>query len=194
MITEIILTQFNRPKTKMKPTSVTVHNTANPDSTARNNRDYFNNHEKAKASAQYVVDDKEIIRCIPEDEVAWHAGPANIKSIGIEVCEFTDKERQRKANENAAWLVADILKRYGWGIDKVKTHKDWTGKDCPRKLLPMWSEFLTMIQKHLDPLAADLAKIGVTSPGYWLENAVKGKFCKGDLVAALIQKMAAKIK
>lgn len=150
MIIREQLIHHNRPGTPLRPTSVTVHNTGNPDTTAQNNRDYFSGHPSAQVSAHYVVDDTEAIRCIPEDEVAWHAGQAaNGSSLSIEVCEFTDPARQAAANLNAARLVADILRRYGWWLEQVRTHRDWTGKYCPRKLLPMWSEFISMIEGEM---------------------------------------------
>jgi N-acetylmuramoyl-L-alanine amidase len=150
MIIREHLIHHNRPGAPLQPISVTVHNTGNPDTTAQNNRDYFSGHPSAQVSAHYVVDDREAIRCIPEDEVAWHAGQAaNSSSLSIEVCEFADPARQAAADRNAARLVADILRRHGWGLEHVETHRDWTGKYCPRKLLPMWDEFISMIDKEM---------------------------------------------
>lgn len=203
IITELLI-ENNRPGTKMRPTSVTVHNTANPNSTARNNRDYFSSHKDARASTHYVVDDVEIIRCIPEDEVSWHAGSvANGSSVSLEVCEFTDPVRQQRANEKAADLLADILTRRGWGIEQIRTHQYWTGKDCPRKLLPIWNQFLAMVQQRLDgpsggspsdPLALAVAVLQshgvINSPDYWLQNARAGKQAKGEFVYMLIVNMA----
>ena len=48
---------------------------------------------------------------------------------------FDDKERQRKCYENAIALVKILLNYYGWGVDKVKRHKDWSGKHCPAWLI-----------------------------------------------------------
>lgn len=142
----------NRPGTPITPTSVTIHNTGNPNSTAQNNRDYFSNHPNAKVSSHWVVDDKEAIQCIPESEMSWHAGPeANRQSISIEVCEFTDPARHERAYQNAVKLSADILRRYGWGVDRLTTHKRWTGKECPRHILPIWDKFLADVQAELEP-------------------------------------------
>lgn len=146
------ITSANRPRTSLRPTSVTIHNTGNVGATARNNRDYFQNHPAAQVSYHWVVDDLAAVHCIPENEVAWHAGAAaNRQSIGVGVCEFTEAPRQQKANEHAALLVALILQRYGWGVDKVTTHRAWTRKNCPAKLLPMWDAFLGMIARRLSP-------------------------------------------
>ena len=48
---------------------------------------------------------------------------------------FNDKEKQRKAYANAIELVKILLKYYGWTVDKVKRHKDWSGKHCPAWLI-----------------------------------------------------------
>jgi N-acetylmuramoyl-L-alanine amidase CwlA len=204
MVVEALI-KHNRPGTQLQPRTVTVHNTANPDTTARNNRDYFSNHANARVSTHYVVDDREIIRCIPEAEVSWHAGAiANRSSISIEVCEFTDEERQEQANQQAARLVADILTRYGWRLEQIKTHRDWTGKYCPRKLLPMWDEFLSMVRSQLpdpgpdqassDPLHVAVQALQahglISTPDYWLQVARADQAAKGEYVYMLIIRMA----
>lgn len=146
------LIKHNRPGTRISPTSVTIHNTGNPNSTAQNNRDYFSNHPDAKVSSHWVVDDKEAIQCIPENEMSWHAGPeANRQSISIEVCEFTDPVRHEKAYLNAVKLSAEILRRYGWGVDRLTTHQRWTGKYCPWHILPIWDKFVADVQAELTP-------------------------------------------
>jgi len=146
------LISHNRPRTSLSPTSVTVHNTGNPNTTAQNNRDFFANHPQARVSYHWVVDDIHAIQCIPENEVAWHAGAlANRQSIGVGVCEFTAPSRQAAANNNAAKLLAQILRRHGWTLDQITTHKAWTGKNCPGQLLPMWQRFVRMVSDELPP-------------------------------------------
>jgi N-acetylmuramoyl-L-alanine amidase len=44
---------------------------------------------------------------------------------------FNDATRQLKTYQNAIALVKILLKYYGWTIDKVKQHYDWSKKDCP---------------------------------------------------------------
>lgn len=142
----------NRPGRPIKPAWVTMHNTGNQNSTAQNNRDYFANHPNAKVSSHWVVDDKEAIQCIPESEESWHAGTqGNKSSISIEVCEFTSPARHEKAYRNAVTLAADILRRWRWGTDRLTTHKRWTGKNCPSKILPIWDRFVADVQEVLTP-------------------------------------------
>ena len=67
----------------------------------------------------------------------YHAGTTagNNSSIGLEICMYSDAEKQKQAYLNAIELVKIILKNYGWGIDKVKRHKDFSGKHCPAWLI-----------------------------------------------------------
>ena len=85
------------------------------------------------ASWHFTVDDKEIYQAQSCNYKCFHAGNAtgNATSIGIEICMFNDATRQLKAYKNAIELVKILLKYYGWTIDKVKQHYDWSKKDCP---------------------------------------------------------------
>lgn len=146
---EMFLTN-NRPYTKIIPLGLVIHWTANTDigANAVANRNYFQNHPQDQVSAHYVVDDINIIYCIPENEMAWHVGAkkyTNLKYklfgnenpnkllIGIEMCVNKDGN-WKKTYQNTIKLVVDILKRYNWGIDKIYRHFDITGKDCPRMM------------------------------------------------------------
>lgn len=169
------LINHNRPGARITPTSVTMHNTGNPNSTAQNNRDYFSNHPNAKVSSHWVVDDKEAIQCIPESEMSWHAGPeANRQSISIEVCEFTDPARHEKAYRNAVELAADILRRYKWGTDRLTTHKRWTGKECPRHILPIWDKFIADVQAVLTPPKDNIVLTAINFEGKKYPANIKG--------------------
>ena len=124
------------PNTKMTPTSITIHNTGNIGAPAKNNHNYMKNCNKSgerKASWHFTVDDKEIYQAVPGNCKAWHAGNAtgNNTSIGIEICMFNDSARQKKCYENAIALVKILMKYYGFNINQVKQHYDWTKKDCP---------------------------------------------------------------
>ncbi|MDR1209581.1 MAG: N-acetylmuramoyl-L-alanine amidase [Clostridiales bacterium] len=136
-ITDLLLTKnpYSRPGTKIgKIEGVVIHYVANPGSSARANRDYFQSLKdrgSVYASAHYVVGlSGEIIRYVPEDETAYHAGAANAGHIGIECChpdksgKFTDATRGALVE-----LAADILRRHG--ATAVLRHYDVTGKLCP---------------------------------------------------------------
>ena len=124
------------PNTKMTPTSITIHNTGNIGAPAKNNHNYMKNCNKNGsriASWHFTVDDKEIYQAQSTNYKCYHAGNAtgNNTSIGIEICMFDDKERQKQAYLNAIELVKILMKYHGFTIDKVKQHYNWTKKDCP---------------------------------------------------------------
>ena len=116
---------------EMTPTRIVVHNTAN-DASARNEIAYMTNNDY-ETSFHYAVDDKEIVQGIEENRNSWNAGDGNGKGnregIAIEICySLSGGDRFIKAEKNAVDLIVDILKRYGWGIDRVTKHQDYTNK------------------------------------------------------------------
>ena len=139
---------------EMKPTRIVVHNTAN-DASAKNEIAYMirNNNE---VSFHYAVDDIEAVQGIEENRNSWNAGDGNGKGnregIAIEICySESGGEKFIKAEQNAVELIVDILKRYGWEIDKVTKHQDYNGKYCPHRTLDMgWDRFLKMIEDKLN--------------------------------------------
>lgn len=140
---------------EMTPTRIVVHNTAN-DATARNEIAYMTNNNN-ETSFHYAVDDKEIVQGIEENRNGWHAsdgnGKGNREGIAIEICySKSGGERFIKAEQNAVDLIVDILKRYGWGIDRVTKHQDYGNhKYCPHRTLDMgWDRFLNMIKAKLE--------------------------------------------
>ncbi|WP_246011198.1 N-acetylmuramoyl-L-alanine amidase [Brevibacillus nitrificans] len=145
-ITEMLLTNKTaRPGIIMTPKALVIHWTANESkgADARANRSYFNQ-PTTEASAHYIVDDVEIIRCLPENEMGYHVGAKSYKpeavkrlsaypnncTIGIEMCVNTDGSFQAMYKKTLE-LAVDILKRYQWGIERLWRHYDITGKNCP---------------------------------------------------------------
>ncbi|PPB10925.1 peptidoglycan recognition protein family protein [Brevibacillus laterosporus] len=148
--------QKNRPGRKMIPKYITIHNTGNAGkgADALSHAKYIKGDAAAQrqASWHFTVDDKRIIQHLPLYEMAWHCGdgngPGNSSSIGIEICENIDGDI-RKAEELAAQLAADLLKQFNLGIDRVKQHWDWSGKNCPHVLRARpngWRDFVALIK------------------------------------------------
>lgn len=141
---------------EMTPKGITVHNTAN-DASARNEIAYMTNNDY-ETSFHYAVDDKEAVQGLPLDRNGWHAsdgnGPGNRTTIAIEICySKSGGERFDKAEENAAELIADLLKKYGWDISVVKRHYDYAPnkKYCPHRTMDKgWDRFLNMIKDKLE--------------------------------------------
>ena len=140
---------------EMKPEFVVIHNTYN-DAPAANEIAYMRRNDN-EVSFHYAVDDKEIVQGILEDRNAWHAGDGgygngNRCGIAIEICySKSGGEKFEKAEKNAAEFAASILKRYGWGIDRIKKHQDFNGKNCPHRTLELgWDRFVDMVKAFLE--------------------------------------------
>lgn len=134
-----------RPGIRIVPRGLVIHWTANlgKGADAKANRNYFNS--GVAASAHYIVDDHEIIQCIPENEMAYHVGAQRYKpeavkalgtypnrtTIGIEWC-VDEGNDFWKTYHNVGVLAAEILKRHGLGANNLWRHYDITGKDCPK--------------------------------------------------------------
>ncbi|NBI63668.1 N-acetylmuramoyl-L-alanine amidase [Clostridiales bacterium] len=175
---------------KMTPDYVTIHNTAN-NATARNEVNYMLSNSN-QTSYHYAVDDKEAVQAVPLTRNAWHAGDGgsgkgNRKSIGIEIC-FSKSGGSRfdKAEKNAAYLTAVLLKERGWGINRVKRHKDWSGKDCPHRTIDKgWNRFLNMVKKELDKLNKKKAPTKKTTKPAIPPKKILVKGSKGEAVGTL---------
>ena len=140
----------------MEPVGICVHNTAN-DASALNESNYVvKNSASGQTSYHFAVDDIEAYQILPTDRAGWHAGDGvngvgNRKHIGIEICySKTGGEKFAKAEQNAAQLIADLLKEKNWGIERVKKHQDFSGKYCPHRTLDLgWDRFINMIKSKL---------------------------------------------
>lgn len=142
-ITDALLTpnEYSRPQIPLKSVKkVVLHYVGNPKSSAMANRNYFENQKGGGryVSSHYIVGlEGEILRCVPENEVAYCSNQANSYSISIECChpdatgKFTDA-----TTASAAELCAYLLKKYGLKVDDLIRHYDVTGKQCPLWFVP----------------------------------------------------------
>ena len=142
------------------PKYITIHNTANTDVGANAERHamYMQGGGKnSAASYHYVVDDKEIYRLLPDNEVAWNAGDGehgtgNRQSLAIEICENKDGNLLNATN-NAVELTVYLMKLYNIPLSNVVQHHHWSGKNCPNRIRKdepySWQTFLNKVQAAL---------------------------------------------
>ena len=169
----------------MKPTRIVVHNTANDASADAEIRYMHKSRTQGgrQTSFHYAVDDKEAVQGLPEDRNGWHSGDGdgkgNRQGIGIEICySKSGGDRFINAEKNAVELIVSILKRYGWGIEKVTKHQDYANKYCPHRTLDMgWDRFINMIK-------AEMGETPVKKPVI-SNNYLKAYYLGGSLVDAL---------
>lgn len=128
----------NRPGTRITPTHITIHNTANsdPGANAAMHAGYVKGPDarRRKVSWHFTVDDKRVFKHLPSNEKAFHAGSGNGRSVAIEVCENRGIDKAA-CIDRAALLTAVMMEAYNIPRERVVPHKSWTGKDCPRVLL-----------------------------------------------------------
>lgn len=149
----------------MRPQYITVHNTAN-DASARNEISYMRRNSSS-TSYHVAVDDKEVVIAAPFNRNCFHAGDGrygtgNRKTIGIEICySRSGGARFDAAEDNAARYIASLLKAYGWGIDRVKRHYDWSRKYCPHRTMDRgWTRFLNVVRSYMGLPAASIPSGG----------------------------------
>lgn len=200
-ITDALLTpnKYSRPQIPLKSVKkVVLHYVGNPKSSAKANRNYFENQKSGGryVSSHYIVGlEGEILRCVPENEVAYCSNQANTYSISIECChpdaagKFTDA-----TTASAAELCAYLLKKYGLSVDDLIRHYDVTGKQCPLWFVPTkyqteavanarWAGFKALVSEKMgreflirvkDEELNIRANVGIGS-------AVVGKLKKGEV-------------
>lgn len=151
--------EYSRPGTELpKVNGIVVHYTANPGTTAAQNRSYFENLKdtgETYASSHFVIGIAgEIIQCIPCNEVSYASNDRNADTIAIECCipdetgKFTEATYQSLI-ELTAWLMG----RYELGTDEVIRHYDVTGKNCPKYYVEhaeAWEKFKQDVLTYID--------------------------------------------
>lgn len=140
---------------EMVPDGIVIHNTAN-DASAMAEISYMLGNNN-KTSFHAAVDNYRIVTGIPFNRNSWNAGDGkngkgNRNKIAIEICySKSGGENFEEAEDLCASYIAHLLKQYGWGIDRVSKHQDYSGKYCPHRTLDLgWDRFLNKIKSHLD--------------------------------------------
>lgn len=160
-VEQMLLTvnEYSRPGIALTEINgIVIHYTANPGTTAEQNRSYYEGLKTGEAdtyvSSHFIIGlDGEIIQCIPLDEIAYASNDRNYDTISIECChpddtgEFTDETYQSLIN-----LVTWLCEEYGLESTDVIRHYDVTGKECPLYFVEhedAWEAFRSTIASML---------------------------------------------
>ena len=160
IITEdfIPINEYSRPGEFLpEVNNIFVHYTANPGTSAEQNRSYFENlglTGETSASAHFVIGyNGEIIQCVPLNEIAYAVAGRNYDSVSIECCyisedgKFTDDTYQSLIRLSA-WL----LKEYKLSPEDMRRHYDEGGKKCPLYYVEhenAWEQFLKDLNDYI---------------------------------------------
>jgi N-acetylmuramoyl-L-alanine amidase len=156
-ITEKLITpnQWSRPQKLNTPRWIVLHWTAVPNQGWQAVWNFFEGRKNgldSYGSSHYVVGLKgEIVRMIPDTEMAYHVGSKtytnfakkyisdypNDSTLGIEMCVVdNDGNYNSKTWQGAVSLVSHLCTLYAIQYENIITHHMVVGwKDCPRKMV-----------------------------------------------------------
>lgn len=118
------LSEDIQERVPLRARRLVVHSTANPGVGDESHFTWLDR-KRQHGWTHYYLDWDSISQVVPEGFVAPAQGPtANRDTISFEICEGTTQEQFNQAWARAVWLAADILHRYGWGIEAMFSHAD----------------------------------------------------------------------
>ena len=150
---------YSRPGTQSeKINNIVIHYTANPGTTAKQNRNYFENLKdvkETKASSHFIVGlNGEIIQCVPTWEIAYASNHRNSDTVSIETCHMTSDGTYTEETYNAmVQLTAWLCEKFGLTEEDVIRHYDITGKICPKYFVEdekAWEQFKLDVKNVLE--------------------------------------------
>lgn len=150
--------EYSRPGIPLEQINgIVIHYTANPGSTAQNNRDYFeglkDSHE-TKVSSHFVVGiEGEIVQCIPSSEIAYASNSRNSDTLSIECCHPDETGKFTDATYTSlVRLTGWLCYRFNLTSGDVIRHYDVTGKICPKYYVDhpeAWEQFKTDVGEQI---------------------------------------------
>lgn len=153
------INEYSRPGTALeKVRGIVVHYTANPGTTAEQNRGYFQGLAQSGetyASSHFVIGlSGEIVQCIPCNEIAYASNERNADTVSIECCIPDETGRfNDETYQSLVELVAWLMGRYDLTAEDVIRHYDVTGKACPKFYVEnqwAWEQFKADVVAYID--------------------------------------------
>ena len=136
--------------------NIVIHYVGNPNTSAKNNRDYFDKVSTTVSSHFIVGLDGEVIQCVPIYERSAASNNRNKDTISIETCH---PDESGKFNENTynslIKLTAYLCYEFDLSQDDVIRHYDVTGKICPKYYVENeeeWENFKSDVKKAIKNL------------------------------------------
>ncbi len=136
-----------------KVTAIAVHYVGNPNTTAMQNRNYFNQ-QGVTVSSHFVVGlEGEVVQCVPLDEISSATNHRNRDTISIEVCHpDVSGQFSEKTYASLVRLVTWLCREFELDQFDLLRHYDVTGKLCPLyyvKNPDAWTQFCDEIGRNL---------------------------------------------
>lgn len=146
--------------------NIVVHYTANPGTTAQQNRNFFESLKDTHAtsvSSHFVVGlEGEIIQCVPTVERAYASNQRNFNTVSIECCHTDETGKFNDSTYNSvvelcAWLCC----KFNLQAEDVIRHYDVTGKACPKYFVDHedeWDKFIQDVADYMKANAVEMTK------------------------------------
>lgn len=129
--------EYSRPGDALEEVkNIFVHYTANPGTSAAQNRSYFeqlkDTHDRS-VSAHFIIGyEGEIIQCLPLDEIGYAVQTRNYDSISIECCYLADDGSfTQETYDSLISLLKWLTEAYSLDEEDILRHYDCGGKKCP---------------------------------------------------------------
>lgn len=142
--------EYSRPQTKLdKVKGIVIHYVANPNTSAEQNRNYFESLKDTKeryASSHYIIGlEGEIIQCIPNNEWSYSADERNSDTISIECCHPDETGKfNNRTYASLVKLVSELCVEYNIEEEGIIRHYDVTEKMCPLYYVEHEDEWLLL--------------------------------------------------
>lgn len=142
--------EYSRPQIPLEDIGgIVIHYTANPGTTAQENRNYFEGLKDTGAtyaSSHFVIGlEGEIIQCLPSSEISYASNFRNGDTLSIECCHPDDSGQFTDATyQSLVQLTAWLCENFQVPADQVIRHYDVTGKECPKYFVDhpdAWEQF-----------------------------------------------------
>ena len=134
--------------------NIVIHYVGNPNSTAQNNRDYFNKMSTSVSSHCIVGLEGEIIQCVPLYEKSAASNNRNKDTISIEVCHPDDSGKFNDVTyDSLIKLTSWLCNEFSLDETEVIRHYDITEKICPKYYVEnedAWKQMRKDIGEALD--------------------------------------------
>lgn len=133
----LTVSEYSRPGEPLgEVKNIFVHYTANPKTSAAQNRSYFEQLKDTKergASAHFIIGyEGEILQLVPMDEIAYAVMGRNEDSISIECCFLAeDGSFTQETYDSLIKLLSWLTNAYGLESEDILRHYDCGGKKCP---------------------------------------------------------------
>lgn len=129
--------EYSRPGDPLtQVNNIFVHYTANPNTSAKQNRSYFeqqkDTHERS-VSAHFIIGyNGEIMQIVPLDEIAYAVMTRNEDSISIECCYKAENGQfTQETYDSLISLLSWLTEAYNLDTEDILRHYDCGGKKCP---------------------------------------------------------------